>query len=89
MGTDITLPDIRDVLRHLVHHAPGLSPEMREQYDDAISRAYPGAIGVAGVDSPAGLDAGKVAGAASALAVAEAAVDALVTPVPAPETPGS
>lgn len=37
----VRMPALRDVLRHLVHHAPDLSPEMRDQYRDAIDQAYP------------------------------------------------
>lgn len=38
---EVTLPGFRDVMRHLVHHAPGLSDEMRDQYRDAIDEAFP------------------------------------------------
>lgn len=38
---EVILPDFRDVMRHLVHHAPALSAEMRDQYRDAIDKEFP------------------------------------------------
>ena len=40
----VRLPGIRDVMRHLVHHAPDLSPEMRDQYRAAIDQEYPAPV---------------------------------------------
>ena len=37
----VRFPTFRDVMRHLVHHAADLSPEMRDQYRDAIDSTFP------------------------------------------------
>ena len=37
----VRYPALRDVLRHLVHHAPDLSSEMRDQFHAAIDDVFP------------------------------------------------
>lgn len=39
--TPVVMPAIRDVLEHLVKHAPGLGPEHRRQFLAAVHDAFP------------------------------------------------